>query len=240
MRSPSLPAPPCTYCYEVTNTGDVTLNLHDLVDDQLGTIFSGLNYALTPGSSVNTVQAGLSIPAVINATTVNTATWTAYNTGGPSVQATDTATVTVQTASNPAINLVKTVGTVPAVCAVGDNITVTAGTEVYYCYQVENTGNVAFNFHDLVDSELGTILNDLPYVLAPGAFSPQVIVPATPMATVTNVGTWTAMTALGAYVYDDTAPFNYIPINATGTPLGLADDGEANITSRPSRSPSTG
>ena len=27
-----------------------------------------------------------------------------------------------------------------------------------------------------------------------------------------------------------TAPFNYIPINATGTALGLADDGEANIT----------
>jgi len=83
------------YCYTVANTGDVTLNLHGLVDDQLGTIFSGLNYALTPGSSVNTVAAGLSIPAVMNVTTVNTATWTAYNTGGPSVTATDTARVTV-------------------------------------------------------------------------------------------------------------------------------------------------
>ena len=41
----------------MTNTGDVTLNLHDLVDDQLGTIFSGLSYALAPGSSVNTVAA---------------------------------------------------------------------------------------------------------------------------------------------------------------------------------------
>jgi hypothetical protein len=140
-------------------------------------------------------------------------------------------TLTVTAPTGPAIALVKTVGTVPATCATTDTIVVTAGTPVYYCYQVENTGDVTFNFHDLVDSELGVLANDLPYVLAPGAFSPQIIVPDTPMATVTNVGTWTALTALGTYAYDDQAPFNYIPINTTGTPLGLADDGEANITS---------
>jgi uncharacterized repeat protein (TIGR01451 family) len=89
------------YCYEVTNTGDLTLNLHDLVDDQLGTIFSGFNYALAPNSSVNTVAAGLSIPAVITATTINTATWTAYNAGPADVAtASDTATVTVVVPSN--------------------------------------------------------------------------------------------------------------------------------------------
>ena len=105
--------------------------------------------------------------------------------------------------SNPAIELNKTVGTTPGVCAVGDNITVTAGTEVYYCYQVENTGDVTLNFHDLVDSELGILADNLPYVLTPGAFSPQVIVPDTPMATVTNVGTWTAVSALAGYAADD-------------------------------------
>ncbi|HSN76416.1 MAG TPA: choice-of-anchor J domain-containing protein, partial [Anaerolineae bacterium] len=83
------------YCYTVTNTGDITLNLHDLVDDQLGTIFSGLNYALTPGSSVNTVAAGLTISAIITAPTLNTATWTAYNAQGPSANATATAFVDV-------------------------------------------------------------------------------------------------------------------------------------------------
>jgi hypothetical protein len=85
------------YCYTVTNTGGVTLNYHDLDDDQLGTIFSGLNYALTPGSSVNTVAAGLSIPAVITAPTTNVATWMAYQspTGGQSVTATSTAFVDV-------------------------------------------------------------------------------------------------------------------------------------------------
>jgi hypothetical protein len=83
------------YCYTVTNTGDATLNLHDLVDDQLGTLFTGFAYALTPGSSVSTVDAGLVISAIANAPVLNTATWTAYNTGGASVTAEASAFVDV-------------------------------------------------------------------------------------------------------------------------------------------------
>jgi len=84
------------YCYEVTNTGNLTLYLHDLADSELGTLFASLAYTLTPGSSVDTVAAGLTISATINATTVNTALWTAYNLGPIDVvTATATATVTV-------------------------------------------------------------------------------------------------------------------------------------------------
>ena len=84
------------YCYTVTNTGNVTLDLHNLEDDVLGEIFAGLEYALTPESSVNTVAAGLTISATITADTTNTATWTAYNAGPTDVvTATATATVTV-------------------------------------------------------------------------------------------------------------------------------------------------
>jgi uncharacterized repeat protein (TIGR01451 family) len=89
------------YCYTVTNTGNVPLGLHNLTDDQLGTMFAGLNYALLPGNSVDTVAAGLSIPAVINVTTTNTATWTAYNVApgdGASAQATATVSVVQQPA----------------------------------------------------------------------------------------------------------------------------------------------
>jgi len=130
----------------------------------------------------------------------------------------------------PSISLTKTVGTTPGVCAATDAITVTAGTQVFYCYVATNTGTATFEFHDLVDSELGTLLNDLPYSLAPGASSPQVLVPDTPLATVTNTATWTAVTALGGYTVNTAATYSYIPINTTGAPLGLADDGEANIT----------
>jgi hypothetical protein len=84
------------YCYAVANTGTLTLNLHDLADSELGPIFASLPYTLTPGSSVDTVAAGLEISATIGATTVNDALWTAYNVGPIDVvTATATATVTV-------------------------------------------------------------------------------------------------------------------------------------------------
>ena len=125
---------------------------------------------------------------------------------------------------NPAIVLNKTVGTTPEVSATTDSVTVAAGTQVYYCYQIQNTGDVALNFHDLDDSELGEILDKLLYVLAPGAYSYQYIVPATPMATVTNVGTWTAMSSLDGYLVNDTIPYNFQDISASGTAISLSDD----------------
>jgi hypothetical protein len=81
------------YCYTVTNTGDTPLALHDLEDDQLGLMFSGLAYDLAPGASVDTVAAGLTVSVTITADTMNTAVWTAYN--DDSVIATDSASATV-------------------------------------------------------------------------------------------------------------------------------------------------
>ncbi len=83
------------YCYEVMNTGNVTLNFHDLVDDQLGTLFTGLMYPLGPGDSVDTVAAGLEFSATITQTTVNSATWTAFNDSQQQATADSSATVTV-------------------------------------------------------------------------------------------------------------------------------------------------
>ena len=87
------------YCWTVTNTGDMTLSSHTLVDNRMGTIFTNFAHALTPGSTANTVQAGLSIPAVINANTTDISTWTAAqsSTGGMSTTATSSATVNVIT-----------------------------------------------------------------------------------------------------------------------------------------------
>ena len=214
------------YCYTVTNTGSVTFTTHDLSDDVLGTIFTGLNYTLTPGSSVNTVAAGLSIPYVVNSTTTNTGTWTAHDATGAPTQATASATVTVG-AGAPSITLSKTVGTTPGVCAATNSVTVTTGTDVYYCFQATNTGTVTFEFHDLVDDHLGTVLNDFPYTLAPGASSPEVIIPDTATAPVVNVATWTATDALGGYVIDDTVAYNFEDIAATGTAVALTDDSTA-------------
>jgi hypothetical protein len=110
------------------------------------------------------------------------------------VQVPVTLTVNAGTAS---ISLVKTVGTDPDVCAVTDSIIIPAGgggTNVTYCYTVENTGDVTFTHHTLTDSELGTILNNAPQDLGPGAtyFVTQTVLIT---QTTVNTATWTATVA---------------------------------------------
>ena len=97
--------------------------------------------------------------------------------------------------AQPAIALTKTVGTTPGVCAGTDSIVVGPATDVYYCYTVTNRGNVSFAVHDLVDSELGTLLDDFSASLAPGASYEYVHTALTVSSTVTNDVTWTALVA---------------------------------------------
>lgn len=82
-----------TYCYTVQNTGNLTLTEHDLTDSELGSILTGFAYDLAPGGS-----AVITATAMITKTTINTATWIAYN-GSPtspeSAATTDSATVNV-------------------------------------------------------------------------------------------------------------------------------------------------
>jgi hypothetical protein len=80
-----------TYCFEVTNNTAITLTQHDLIDSHLGVILDDFSFTLTPGASIFLTQT-----AVITATTVNTATWTATGLDPADVfEATDTATVNV-------------------------------------------------------------------------------------------------------------------------------------------------
>jgi hypothetical protein len=173
-----------TYCYEVTNTGEVSLSLHDVEDSELGDLLTAFNFVLEPGASVFITET-----AVITQPTTNTATWTAYN-PGPYAVATDSDSATVNIL--PAgINLVKTVGLDSSACADTDQITVASGTAVTYCYTVTNTGDVPLTVHDLTDSHLGSILDGFAYNLEPGA-SVFLTQTAVITQTTTNIATWTA------------------------------------------------
>ena len=79
------------YCYTVRNTGLNTLATHDLVDSELGTIFTGVSYNLVAGATYSHIQ-----QATIYDTVTNTGTWTAYGVTGGSASDSDTATVTVR------------------------------------------------------------------------------------------------------------------------------------------------
>jgi hypothetical protein len=97
---------------------------------------------------------------------------------------------------SPQIELNKTVGTDPNACATSDSIVVPAGTEVTYCYEVTNTGTFSLTLHDLVDSELGTLLDDFPYTLLPSA-SAFITETTTINENTTNTATWTAYVEAG-------------------------------------------
>lgn len=94
---------------------------------------------------------------------------------------------------SPSIALTKTVGTDPTSCATTTSISVDYGSTVYYCYTVENTGNVTLTHHTLTDSVLGTVLGPgFVYTLVPSAsaFITESYVLMT--NTITNDALWTA------------------------------------------------
>jgi subtilisin-like proprotein convertase family protein len=81
------------YCYTVENTGNITLSLHDIMDD-VGTNLSGVAYDLAPGATADTVALGLTISETVTTDTTNTVVWTAYVATGASASASSTAAVT--------------------------------------------------------------------------------------------------------------------------------------------------
>jgi hypothetical protein len=93
----------------------------------------------------------------------------------------------------PAIVMTKTVGTVPATCATTSSISAPYGSTVYYCYTVENTGNITLTHHTVVDDVMGTVLGpDASYDLVPGATFSFIESYTLMTETVTNVAVWTA------------------------------------------------
>lgn len=93
----------------------------------------------------------------------------------------------------PEIEFDKTVGLDPSTCAVDSHLTVTSGGDtVYYCYRIENTGDLTLTLHTVIDDKLGTLLGPGFFVnLTPGAigyFTVEVNITQTTM----NSATWTA------------------------------------------------
>jgi len=176
-------------CYTITNTGDVTLNFHDLEDTEFGVLLDDFGFALDPDASVSLTQT-----VIASANVTFNGTWTAFNAGPTDeVQSMDSATLTVVP---PSISLDVTLaedsnGLPSDDCGVSSTLLVQAGTVVEVCYTVTNTGLTPLNLHDLEDTELGIILSAFAFELLPGA-SVSLTQTVAPTADTTYVGTWTA------------------------------------------------
>jgi hypothetical protein len=72
-------------------------------------------------------------------------------------------TVHAGTPSSSSIVFTKTVGLDPNECAEKDSLPqVPENGIVYYCYQIEYTGTISASCHTLLDSVLGSVLNNIP------------------------------------------------------------------------------
>jgi uncharacterized repeat protein (TIGR01451 family) len=134
------------------------------------------------------------------------------------------------TVVNPAITLVKTVGTEEGVCAETDAIEVEAGTEVYYCYTVTNVGENLLTYHLLYDSELG-VLFQMPYDLEVGASYSYIHEAVTITESVVNTADWTAYLEPGGLfaVASDTASVSVLPPIIEEADLSVDKDGPAMV-----------
>lgn len=184
-------------CYNVRNTGLFAVTRHTLNDSVLGNILNELPYDLVPGASAFLTQ------CTTPTETLNfEGEWEAsFIPGGYSITATDSITVTVIPQA-PSIELVMTVrkfeeGDVcGSTCGTETSIDIVAGEEVEICYEVRNTGNVAFTHHTLSDTILGVILNDFTYNLIPGS-SAFLTMCHSPTETTTFTGEWEAFLSQG-------------------------------------------
>jgi hypothetical protein len=130
------------------------------------------------------------------------------------------------------IDFTKTVGTDPSACATSDTLNLPyGGGEVTYCYEVTNTGTVTLTEHDLVDSELGTLLNGFAYSLTPGS-SVWITASALITQTTVNLATWTAGDGVDTISRDSSATVNIAPpepmiaVNPTAVTSAQAPDNQ--------------
>ena len=174
FQSPTLPMDEISYTFTVINSGNVTLTNVRLTDVLPGIVISGdpIPVMLPGATDTDTFTATYRISQddIVAGFVENSATITGTPPSGPDVTdlsgtdaSSDDPTV-VPIVQSPAIDLVKTVDTVPLLdgAAVGEEIT--------YSFVVTNTGNMPLTGIVIADDLVGINLTGGPISLLPGEF----------------------------------------------------------------------
>jgi hypothetical protein len=180
------------YCYRVTNNGNITFTLHDLYDSDFGNVLTGHVALLPPGG---TITAPINLSTTITTTTINTATWTAYNVGG--LDEAESVAIATAVIAQPALALTIIAHLNAPNCQPTSPTIIPIGRHAFYCYTATNTGNVPLYTHSLTDSVIGKIFTNTVYTLTPGAsintISMGVTITHRIFTHTMHVGAWTAV-----------------------------------------------
>lgn len=173
-----------TYCYIVLNTGTVTLNHHTVTDEQLGVLANNLAYDLTPAGT-DKDAAFFHVSHLVTKTITSGATWVA-TTENIVVSDSDSTHVIV-----PAITLESTVVANSTNCGGEKHLRVLLNTPLLYCYRLNNTTPFTLSLHTLVDSKLGTLMENQVLSLPAGGVI-TVTRTVTAVHSNTSIVTWTS------------------------------------------------
>lgn len=119
----------------------------------------------------------------------------------------------------------------PNACDGSTSLKAVAGEQVNFCYTVTNHSSTTYNYHSLSDNggDPGQqFFFAIPQPLAPGA-SYQYNRILTVGSDLRSTATWTAISALPNYAYDDTAPADFIDVTADGQALDIGTNGQAAV-----------
>jgi hypothetical protein len=196
------------YCYQVHNSGAMTLTIDRITgfDTRSG---ASLPFVLAPAARVN-----LTASALITQTTDQTISLTGYTKTGLTAYARGQTTVRV-----PALQVTTTADLAGAPCAATNSLTVSAGSKVFYCYKLTNTGGVPLIHHRVLGSTIARGARELTFTLAVTAdvsFPTPLVITETGVHTVTWIAwngnltatartlvTTTALTTLTVEAYYD-------------------------------------
>lgn len=206
------------YTYEITNTGNTTLNNVHVVDNKIASGFNLANSTLAPQQSVTVTasytvtQADLDAGEVIN---------TAYATDGTANSNEDSVTVSY-VPPQPGLSIEKTAD-VTSYDAVNDVIT--------YTYNITNTGNTVFTSMTVIDDKINGG-NPFNVNLPAGGFVPGQSVTATAEYTIDqdDIDAGSVTNIAYAKSGDTESDSDTVTVNANQTP-GLSITKTANVES---------
>lgn len=102
-------------------------------------------------------------------------------------------------------------------CGINESLSVLPGQTVRYCHKILNTGFLPIVSHDLVDDNLGTILNSFPYLLNPGS---SAFITSTYLvnSSTTSSSTWTGHSPYGPNAFSSDSVTVIVDSDGDGVP----------------------